>query len=274
MRTRTASRPLALLLPVALVLGGCRKGGDSTGNVWTGSAVKKAVERGKFVVLTEATFHPFEYKDEKGELRGFDVDLARALAAEAGLGVEFVDREFSQLQGELDRGNGDFLISGMTITGQRQLTVSFTDPYFLTRTLTLLARPRADGVAKVDDLNDPARRIVAKLGTTGETATRARCPRARIDTLKDDALCALEVAQGRADAFIYDEMQVRRYAKDHPRAARVLEEVVTIEPYGIACRKGDVETVAWLNVVLDLLRRDGRIDALHRTHFPEIAAPK
>lgn len=263
----------ALLL--AVPLGGCGRretpGGD---NVWASSAMARAKERGTLVVLTEATFHPFEYKDEQGELQGFDIDLAREIGKEANLRVEFRDKKFDELQGELDRGLGDFLISGMTVNGERCFSVAFTRPYFLTRTLTLLGVPAADKIKAVKDLDDPARRVVAKLGTTGETAARRLLPHARIDTLGEDSHCALQVAQGKADAFIYDEMQIRRYAADNPKSTRVLEESVTVEPYAIACRRGDVATVQLLDTILDLFRRDGRLDALYRKHFPGLEPPR
>ena len=116
--------------------------------------------------------------------------------------------------------------------------------------------------------------MVAKLGTTGETAARRRLPRAQVDTLGEDTHCALQVAQGKADAFIYDEMQVRRYAADNPATTRVLEDAVTVEPYAIACRAADLVTVHWLDTVLDLLRRDGRLDALYHKHFPGLTPPR
>jgi polar amino acid transport system substrate-binding protein len=263
---------LAVALSAAAALGACgeRSGGSGVG----ASAISKAKERGRLILLTEATFDRFEYKDEKGEFQGFDIDLAREIAKEAGLRLEIRDKKFDELIGELDRGLGDLLISGMTVTGERAFTVSFTKPYFLTRTLALLAVPRADAVRRLADLDDPARKVVAKLGTTGETASRKLFPRAAITTLGEETHCALQVAQGRADAFVYDELQIRRYAADNPGTTRVLDEQATIEPYAIACRLGDLETVHWLETVLDLMRRDGRIDALYKKHFPGLTPPK
>ena len=271
MRSTPAS--VALLLG-ALLLPACREESGSRAGGWASSAIARAKERGRLVLLTEATFDHFEVKDESGEFQGFDIDLAREIAKEADLKLEIRDKKFDELIGELDRGLGDFLISGMTVTGERAFTVSFTKPYFLTRTLALLAVPGADAVKTLSDLDDPARKVVAKLGTTGEKASRTRLPRAQITTLGEETHCALQVAQGRADAFVYDEMQIRRYAADNPKTTRVLDEQVTIEPYAIACRLGDLETVHWLETVLDLMRRDGRIDALYKKHFPGLSPPK
>jgi polar amino acid transport system substrate-binding protein len=235
--------------------------------------VRAARARGRLVVLTEIGFPRFGTKDPEGNLVGFDIDLGREIAKEMGVGVEFRDRKFDLLFGELQRRIGDVVISGVTVTPEREREVAFTRPYFLTGTFALLARPRADAVARVADLDDPGRRLVAKLGTTGETASRKRFPRARLHTLDDEHLCALEVAQGRADAFVYDEIQVRLYAREHPATTRVLEEQVTVEPYAIACRLGDRETVEWLDGFLDRARKDGRLHALFRKHLPEIEPP-
>jgi polar amino acid transport system substrate-binding protein len=234
------------------------------------SGVAAARERGRLVVLTEVGFPYFGTKTPSGELVGFDMDLARELAKDLGVEVELRDRKFDVLFAELQRGAGDVVISGVSVTDERKKEVAFSQGYFLTGIYALLAVPKADDVKTVADLDTPSRRLVAKLGTTGEHASRQRFSQARLDTLRLESLCALEVAQGRADAFVYDEIQVRLYAKEHPTTTRVLEEKLKDEPYAIACRLGDRETVAWLDDFLARARKDGRIDALLRKHLSEV----
>jgi ABC-type amino acid transport substrate-binding protein len=82
------------------------------------------------------------------------------------------------------------------------------------------------------------------------------------------------VAQGGADAFLYDEMQIRQHHGDNPRSTRVLDEELAREPYAIACRAGDLATARWIDTVLDLMRRDGRLDALHQKWFPGSTPPR
>jgi polar amino acid transport system substrate-binding protein len=257
---------LALLLLAASLAPAC-------GREPSGSGVASARARGKLIVLTEVGFPYFGTKTPEGELVGVDVDLAREIAKDLGVPVELRDRKFDVLFAELQRGAGDMVVSGVTVTEERKKEVAFSAPYFLTGTYALLAVPKADDVKRASDLDAPSRRLVAKLGTTGENASRTKFPRARLETLRLESLCALEVAQGRADAFVYDEVQVRLYAQEHPTTTRVLEEKVTDEPYAIACRLGDRETVAWLDDFLARARKDGRIDALLRKHLPEAARP-
>jgi polar amino acid transport system substrate-binding protein len=259
------------LLPVLVA---CGRGGEAGGSpdLWATSTIARASKRGKLVVLMEAEFKPFTYK-QQGELMGFDVDLAREIAKELKVPVEFRERAFDLLAAELTQGKGDLVISGITMTPERALACAFTDPYFFTRTIALLARPRADAVTSLEDLNAAERKVVVQKGSTGENAVKARLPKATLVTFDREDLCALEVAQGRADAFVYDELQVETQHREHPGTTRVLAEQLSVEPYAIELRRGDPESRDWLNLVLSVMKRDGRIEALYRKHLPGVAIP-
>ena len=272
---RTPFRLLALcLLPVLPLLSACGRR-DSVGgspDLWASSTIMQVKGRGKLVVLMEAQFKPFTWKDA-GVLKGFDVDLARAIAAELEVDVEFRESAFDLLANELVEGKGDLVISGVTATPLRGRRCAFTDPYYLTRTIALVSTKRAGGVKTLAELNSPSRRIIAQSGSTGQTAAKRHLPKAELATLDTESLCALEVAQGRADAFIYDEYQVREHAKQHPDTTFVIGETLSIEPYAIELRRGDPESRDWLNLLLQIMRRDGRLAALCEKHLPGIAVP-
>ncbi len=271
---RRIALAVALLLAASASLPGCgnRDAGAGARDLWASSVIKQAKGRGKLVVLMEAEFQPFTYKHE-GVLMGFDVDLARAIGAELKVDVEFRERGFDFLAGELMEGKGDLVISGVTATPERALDCSFTEPYYLTRTIALVSKSRAGGVKTLAELNAPSRRIVAQSGSTGQGAARKHLHKAELVTLDKESLCALEVAQGRADAFIYDEYQVRQHAKQHPDATFVIDETLSIEPYAIELRRGDPESRDWLNLLLQMMKRDGRLAALCEKHLPGIAVP-
>ncbi len=271
---RASLRLLAPCLAVALLMPACgrRDPGGGSQDLWASSTIKLAKDRGKLVVLMEAQFKPFTYK-EAGELKGFDVDLGREIAAELKVDVEFRERAFDLLAGELVEGKGDLVISGVTATPYRALTCAFSEPYFLTRTIALLSTKRAGDVKTLADLNASSRRIIAQSGSTGQVAAKRHLPKAELATLDTESLCALEVAQGRADAFIYDEYQVREQAKQHPDTTRILDETLSIEPYAIELRRGDPESRDWLNLMIQLMKRDGRLAALYAKHLPGIPVP-
>ena len=253
---------ICLLLSITLLLAACG-GPSTTANLWKSSTLSQAKERGKLIVALEAEFEPFEYIDDKGELVGFDVDLARILGAEMDIPVEFMNVSWDSIMPSLLTKKCDLILSGMTATPKRALRVSYSDPYFHTITCLLVSKKRAADVKSIQDLNNPDRVVVVKQNTTGHNAADARCPNAKIVSYGKEADAALEVAFGRADAFLYDLRAVQNHHAKHADTTFIIRDPVSVEPYAIACRKGDPDTVAWLNLVLHHLKRDGRLEELY-----------
>lgn len=259
---------------VVLLLAACGRGGGSGGDLWATSTIRQAMDRGRLVIATEPEFPPFESRGPDGQLVGFDIDLARAIGEQLGVEVQFREVKFDVIIAELLLGNADLIMSGMTRTAERALQVSYTEPYYETITCLLVSTERASGITSVDQLDEPERLIVAKQGTTGEEAARERCPRAKLRTYPTENAAALEVAQGRADAFLFDRASIRNQHAQYPDRTFTLLDPVTVEPYSIACRKGDPETVAWLNLFLDELRRSGRLKELYVRHDLDVPDPR
>src|SRR5688572_4257623 len=171
-----------LVVSVTVVsLAACGRDVGSSSGLWDQSAIRQAKTRGELVILMEAGFKPFTYKED-GVLKGFDVDLGRMLAEDMKVTVRFEERAFNLLANELLQRKGDLVISGVTATPERALEVSFSEPYFLTRTIALLSVPKADGVRSIRELDAPGRKIVAQSGSTGQTAAQRHLPRAELLT--------------------------------------------------------------------------------------------
>ncbi len=255
-----------LVLPVLLLL--CACGGEPGGlDLWKSSALRQAKARGRLVVALEPEFRPFEYIDETGQLVGFDVDLCEILRQEMNIeSVEFLRVNFDVIITTLLSGEADLIVSGMTATPERALRVSYSDPYFHTVTCLLVSKEKAAGITRLSELDEPTRVIAVKQGTTGEYAARQRIKKAKVVSYPTENAAALEVATGRADAFLYDRKAVEQHHERHADSTYLLLDPVTVEPYAIACRKGDPDTVAWLNLVLHHMRRDGRLRELYAKH--------
>ena len=253
---------LSLLVFASFLLPGCGQPSGSL-QLWKSSTISHAKERGKLIVALEAEFEPFEYIDKNGELVGFDVDLARILGDEMDISVEFTNISFEGIIDTLLSKKCDLIISGMTATPKRALRVSYSEPYFHTVTCLLVSKKRGADIKSIADLNHEDRIVAVKQQTTGEAAAQRRCPNAKIVSYGKEDDAALEVAFGRADAFLYDLRAVQNHHARHPDTTFLLLEPVTVEPYAIACRKGDPDTVAWLNLVLHHLKRDGRLKELY-----------
>lgn len=238
--------------------------------IFEASTLNQIVKRGTLVVGTELQFFPFEYANEKGEPIGFDMDLVRLVAKELGVQIEIKDMEFTGLIPSLQSGKVDLIISGMTGTLTRAKAVSFTQPYFVTGLCALLSKKRAPDVQDVKELNTPDRILAVKLGTTGDLLTEKLFPKARINRFKEETACVREVVTGRADAFLYDQISLAKHNKQNPDTTRALLKPFTYEPYAIALRKGDFDTLSWLNMFLETIHKDGRYQELYRKHIQDL----
>jgi len=245
-----------LVLVLLLVLAGC-------GGKKYASTLDKIRDRGVLVVGTEPEFPPFESLDANGNLVGFDIDLARAIAEDLGVAVRFETMAFDSLPSALGVGKIDVILSGMTATEERAKSRAFTDSYFRTQLCLLVGKDAA--IEKPQDAD--GKRVVVKLGTTGDHNATELFPSATIMKFDTEGACALEVIHGRADAFLYDRHSILRHHLAHPDTTRALLEPLSDEPYAMAVKHGDLRFVDHLDDFLRRIREDGRYAALYEKHF-------
>lgn len=240
-------------------------GADQT--LWEQSTLNLVLKRGELRVGMEAGYMPFEMRDKRGEIIGFDVDLAKLMARSMGVKVTFVNTQWDGIIPALLTAKFDILISGMTVTPERNLQVNFAQPYITIGQTILLNKRNAEKVKTHKDLNAPEFTIATKLGTTGEIAARRYLGKAKIKTFETEADAALEVRNGRADAFVYDLPYNTVYAAQYKDALIHLKEPFTKEPLGWAIRKGDPDFLNWLDNFLNQIHNDGTYDALYAKWF-------
>lgn len=228
------------------------------------SLLTEIVNRKKLVVGMELKYPPFESTDPKGQPVGLDVELARMAAKDLGVELEIKDMEWTGLIPALQTGKIDLIISGITGTLERAKTITFTSAYFTTGLCALLSSKRAADVSSVEQLDDPKRVIAVKTGTTSDLLAAKRFPKATINRYKDESACVAEVVNGRADAFIYDQLSIAKHAKEFPDATRAILQPFTYEPFCIAMRKGDFDLWNWMEMFVTLRRADGSLEALRK----------
>lgn len=238
--------------------------------IYEAGTLNQVVKRNVLVVGMEAKFFPFEYSDTDGRPVGFDVDLSRLAAQELGVRIEIRDMEFSGLIPALQGGRIDMIVSGMTRTLARARTVSFTEPYFKAGLCALLSKKRAPGVIEIAQLNAPGRILAVKLGTTGDLVTAGLFPKAQVNRFKEETACVMEVAAGRADAFIYDQLSIMRHQAQNEATTYAILKPFTYEPYAIAIRSGDFDFLNWLNLFLETIKTDGRYEELRKKYFKDL----
>lgn len=208
----------------------------------------------------DLSYPPFETIGPDGQPAGISVDLARALSAELGRPLVIENIPFTGLIPALKSGKIDLILSSMTATPERAKAVAFSDPY-LTTGLALLV-PTSNIATGLADLDQAGKTIVVRQGTTGEVFARANVRQAKILTLEKENACVLEVTQGKADAFIYDQMSVFQNARRQSGKVRALLAPLQQESWAVALRPDDTELRTQVNAFLAKFRADGGFNGL------------
>lgn len=235
------------------------------------SAIEQVIKRGELRVGLEAGYMPFEMRDKKGDIIGFDVDLARLMAKYMGVKLTLVNTQWDGIIPALLTNKFDLLMGGMTVTPERNLKVNFCDPYVLIGQTVLMNKKHEGKITSQKQLNDPQFTIATKLGTTGDIAARKYLGKAKQKQFESEADAAQEVRAGRADAFVYDLPFNAIYTLQNPDKLVHLKEPFTQEALAWAVRKGDVDTLNWMNHFLAQIKRDGIYDALYKKWFESSA---
>jgi polar amino acid transport system substrate-binding protein len=223
--------------------------------------VAPAQEAGKPIVIgMELNYPPFEMTDPAGNPTGVGVDLARALGDFLHRPITIENMPFEGLIPALKTGRIDLIISSMTATDERRKSIDFSDPYLNTG-LAILVR-KDSPIQSIADVNKPGVNVVVKTGTTTADYARDHLQKANVLDFQQDSACALEVVQGKADAFLYDQMSIYQFAKKFPQATRALLDPFQKESWAIGIRKGNLALENQVNAFLrDFKARKG-FDAL------------
>ena len=225
------------------------------------SAVAAAKKRGRLIVGVKYDFPPFGYVDEKRQVVGFEVDIARELAANL-LGsrdaVELVEVSGPNRIPFLVTGKVDLVIATLSITPERAKTISFSEPFY-TGGYTIMV-PKDSEIKGLADLS--GKRVVLTRGATAEALVNKLNPPPQ-QVLKMEQISELfSVMQaGRADAAIQDVALLQPFVSSHPEY-KLVGGLLNEEPWGVGMRKDDHETVKWVNDSLAQMRKSGTFDAL------------
>ena len=230
------------------------------------------LDKDTLVVGLDDTFAPMGFKDENGEIVGFDVDLAKAMAEKLGKAIEFQSIDWSMKETELNAGNIDFIWNGYSISDERKEQVDFSVPYLKNRQIIITL---ADS-----DINTKAdlagKTVAAQTGSTAVDAIEAEPD--VLASFKDgkpvtyesnnDVLMDLEA--GRVDAAVADEIIVRYYiSKKGEEKFKILDEDFGDEEYGVGMRKGDTTMVDAFNKAYEEMKADGTLAEISTKWFGE-----
>ena len=250
---------------VILGLAATASAGETQRKLVAESAIEQIAKRGTIKVGMDV-FVPWAMKDKKGELIGFEIDIAKKLAEDMGVKVEFVPTKWSGIIPALITGKFDVLIGGMTITTKRNLKINFTRPYYYTEQ-GLMAHVKKAAGFNVSDFNSPDVTIAARLGSTAAIAAKQKFPKAKIRLFDDEPSAVQELRNGNVHAMVSAQPLPSSTAIEYPDTIMVYDEVMMYEAIGIGVRKGDNETLNLINNWIEINRNNGWIQSKYAYWF-------
>lgn len=190
---------MAAVLCMAVATGACH---ESARQQPSSESVIETIKRRGALKVGMSTFVPWAMRDTNGELVGFEVDVAKKLASDMGVAVEFVPTSWDGIIPALLASKFDVIIGGLSITAQRNLTVNFTVPYAHSGLGVAANRDLAAGMTWPDDFNGSGVTFACRRGATSCSAVEELFPKATVRRFDDDSQAAQEVLNGNAHAFV------------------------------------------------------------------------
>ncbi|MEA4816083.1 MAG: amino acid ABC transporter substrate-binding protein [Lachnospiraceae bacterium] len=231
---------------------------------------EKELSYDKIIIGLDDTFAPMGFRDEKGGLVGFDIDLANATSEILGIPFEFQPIDWSMKETELNNKNIDLIWNAYTITPEREEKVLFTEPYLENRQVVVVL---AD--SPINTLADLSGKTVAAQAESSAIDAIDSKPEVK-DTFKElvtfdtNNECLLDLEAKRTDAVVGDEVLLAYYiSQKGSEKYKVLEENFGDELYGIGGRKEDTELIAAIDKALDTLAENGKGEEISIKWFGE-----
>ena len=232
--------------------------------LFTGTVSAAPVE---YTVGTGATYRPFEFQTPNKEIVGFDIDLMKEIAKAQGFKVKFVNTLWGVIFESVKNGDRDIIMSGITITPQRQANVDFSYPYFAAHQLILTQKD-----LKVNSLKDlKGKNIAVCANSAGDVVSSKAFGKAspNIKRFDNTPLALEELNAGGVDAAVGDVGVFAYYAQQNPDKDFNMARDVSFEDqyFGIGVRKGNTKVLNDVNEGLKKVIASGAYAKVYRKWF-------
>ena len=234
----------------------------------TDNSFNRVKSSGKLVIGIDDAFPPLEFRNDKNELVGFDIDASRELGRRLGLKVEHVPTAWDGVVMALKVKKFDCIWSGMSITPEREKEIAFTKPYIMEKQVIVVKA----GNKRIKSLKDltAATTVGVQLGSTSEEALKSLKKTFKETKRYDKNTSAfLDLKIGRIDALAVDELVARYYLSQKPGEFVVLKDAMLSEPIGIGLRKEDVALKNKIQATLNQMYKDGTMRKISIKWFGE-----
>ena len=221
-------------------------------------------ESGVLKVGVEGTYPPYTYHDEDGELTGFDVEVAKAIADKLGVEADFTESAWDSLLAGIDSGRLDTVINAVSITDERSEKYDFAGPYFYITQQIVVSKDN-DDIVDMDSLNG---KKMANTATTAYLDLLEDAGASLVQINTADEAVAL-ISSGRADFTTFNSVVFNEYLQQHPDANLKVAFVIpnVVDEYGVPVKKGETALYDAIQSAIDELKKDGTLSQLSMDYF-------
>jgi glutamate transport system substrate-binding protein len=275
------TRYAATMAAVGLVLAGCSSeageqaedAAEGTAEVQedvefeAGTTMAELNEAGSITVGTKYDQPGFGLLQPDGDPEGFDVEIAKIIAAELGIAegdIEWTETVSANREPFIQNGQVDMVVATYTINDTRKQVVDFAGPYYLAGQDIMVAAGNPEDIQGPEDL--AGKTVCSVEGSTPAQNIRDNYPEAQLTTYDVYSKCADDLANGNVQAVTTDNVILTGLIAGSDGAFELVGNPFTEEPYGIGVALGDTEFRNFINDVLEEAFEDGRYaDAWDRT---------
>ncbi len=238
---------------------------DSEEAIITGDPSEHTVEaikaRGKLVVTTEAGYAPFEFLDENDNVIGLDASLAQALADDLGVELDIQNIAFTSVVPEVQAGNADMAIAGLTPNADRKKSVDMSDMYYEGGQCVLILAENADKYTTKESLDGQL--VATQSGALQETIREEQFSNTAPLLLPDFPQCIANLKTGECAAVLIDTISAEQYMQTVEGLA-ISEIPVEVDPEeggnSVAVMKGNTDLLDWVNERIAEYKAEGLLD--------------
>lgn len=250
---------LALALSIVMVaaaFAGCGAKETTSNDKDTAKSAVTTISDGKLIMGTNATFPPYEFVDDNGEVVGIDAEIAGKIAEKLGLTLEIKDMEFDSLITAVG-SSIDVVLAGMTVTEERKLSVNFSDSY-AKGIQSIIVKEDSD-IKSADDLS--GKTIGVQSGTTGDIYCTDDFGADNVKQFNNGSLATAALVNGQVDCVVIDNEPAKNYVAAN-KDLKILDTAYAEEDYAIAVSKNNNELLSEINKVMAELKADGTLDGI------------
>ena len=236
-------KKLCIFIILSILLCGCTKRED------------------KLIMVTEAGFAPYEYYSD-GKIIGVDVDIAKEIADYLGKELVVKDVAFDSIITEVKSGKSDIGAAGISYTDERAKQVDFSEDYTISKQVVIVKY--ASRINTLEDLND--KRIAVQLGSIADTYVSESYSDNKIIRHKKYLAAIEDLKDNKVDCVVMDELPAQAILNENQNL-RILDEPLATDSYGIIVDKGNTELLNAINIVINRLKSEGKIEEFTMKHI-------